>query len=116
MTDTPANETTPTPDEDELTVDDLKVLLTDTLIQARDLVGRIADAGGVPPDSAPSPLADFSEFEKDPSKIPDLHTAEGSETVKKARLAIRAAGREIGFLGWVEATVQELAAGMGLTL
>ena len=103
---TEANSDNPTaPELDEaLTEADIRVLLTDHLIEVRRLVALLT-----PPAAAPHDPADFSNVAT-PPPTGAMHTAGDSEVVARARTSLRAASAEVGFAEGVLMFVDELAA------
>jgi len=101
---------TPQPDDEDLTPDDIRVLLTDALITVRDLAGRLPA-----PALAPKDLTDFSEHAP-PPPVGEMHSARDSETVAAAMTSIRASAVEVGFAETIIRVVDEIAAIAGVTL
>lgn len=101
---------------DEPTADDVKVLLTDALINVRDLSGRYIDLTGGKTPVTNAPLSDFSQYEPNKTLIPELYSARNSLAVKQAKTSLRAAVMEISFLEGVDAFVKEIAAAAGISL
>ena len=111
MTEASANENpTPRPGAEDLTPDDIRLLLSDALMTVRDLAGRLPA-----PAPAASGLADFSEHAP-PPPMGAMHSARDSETVAAAMTSIRASAVEVGFAETIIRVVDEIAAIASVTL
>jgi len=103
------------PAADAPTLDELKTLLTDQLISARETAARIAAIEGAPPAAEAADPTDFSDCAP-PPPIGGLKTARGSESVRRAEVSLTAAFREVGIAEAVASIVADLGSAFGLTI